>query len=176
MFQYHATHIYKDNSTKEKIDSVVSGPSRHVWEKSLSNELGRLAQGNANEVRHTDIVDFLHKYEVPRDIIVAYDTFVLNHRPLKIEKYRVRITVGGNSLTCEENARSSAANILETKVLINSVILDVRNGEKVMTADIKDYFFATLMDRPEYMKVLYKYLPTDIKQKYNLDTKITSNN
>ena len=32
------------------------------------------------------------------------------------------------------------------------------------------------MDQPEYMKVLYNHLPDDIKQKYNLHTKVTSNN
>ena len=32
------------------------------------------------------------------------------------------------------------------------------------------------MDRSEYRKVLYKHLPADMKQKYNLHTKVTSNN
>ena len=32
------------------------------------------------------------------------------------------------------------------------------------------------MDRPEYMKVLYKHLLDDIKQKYNFHNKVTSNN
>ena len=45
-----------------------------------------------------------------------------------------------------------------------------------MTADIKDYFLATHMARPEYMKVHYKHLPDDIKKKYNLHTKVTPNN
>ena len=45
-----------------------------------------------------------------------------------------------------------------------------------MTANIRDYFLVNPMDRPEYMKVFYKYLTDDIKQKYNLHTKSTSNN
>ena len=32
------------------------------------------------------------------------------------------------------------------------------------------------MDWPEYMKVLYKHFPAEKKQKYNLHTKVTSNN
>ena len=45
-----------------------------------------------------------------------------------------------------------------------------------MTEDIKNYFLATPMDWSEYMKVLYKHLLEDIKLKYNLHTKVTSNN
>ena len=94
---------------------------------------------------------------------VTYATFFLDHRPLKTEEYRVRITVGENRLTYEEDAGSSAVNLLETRVLINSVISDAKNGVKFMTVDIKEYFLATPMDRPEYMKVLYKHIPADIK-------------
>ena len=60
---------------KKTIDNVINGPTQHVWEKSLSNEWGRLAQGNASRVRHTDTIDFVHKHEVPRDIDVTYPTF-----------------------------------------------------------------------------------------------------
>ena len=60
--------------------------------------------------------------------------------------------------------------------MINSVISDAKVGARFMTADIKDYFLATPMDRPEYMKVQFKHLPEDIKKKYNLHTKVTSNN
>ena len=44
-----------------------------------------------------------------------------------------------------------------------------------MTADIKYYFLATPMDKPEYMKVHIKHIPEDITLKYNLHTKVTSN-
>ena len=45
-----------------------------------------------------------------------------------------------------------------------------------MTADIKDYFLATPMNKSEYMKVQYKYLPDDIELQYNLQEKVTANN
>ena len=44
-----------------------------------------------------------------------------------------------------------------------------------MSTDIKDYFLATPMKEPEYMKTRYKYVPEDIKQRYNLDSKVTIN-
>ena len=66
MFQHKACHIFRPNGTKETIDSMLQGPLRAVWEKSLSNEWGRLAQGNKYGVRSTDTIDFVHKHEVPK--------------------------------------------------------------------------------------------------------------
>ena len=58
--------------------------------------------------------------------------------------------------------------MLETKILINSVISDAKKGAHFMTTDLKDDFLNTPMARKEYMKVPYKYFPEDIRQRYNL--------
>ena len=42
-----------------------------------------------------------------------------------------------------------------------------------MIADIKDYFLATPMKNPEFMRVNIKYFPQDIIEKYNLYLKVT---
>ena len=65
-------------------------------------------------------------------------------------------------LSYEEDSGPPAADFLETKVLINSVISNAKSGAQFMTSDIKDYFLATPMDRPEYINVPYKHLPEDI--------------
>ena len=62
----------------------------------------------------------------------------LDHVPLKIEEYRVRITVGGNRLSYEEDSGYLSANLLKTTIFINSVISDAKSGAQFMTADIKD--------------------------------------
>ena len=67
--------------------------------------------------------------------------------------YRVRIAVGGDKLTYDNDTGSLAVNLLETKVLLNSTILDATKVSHFMTADIKDYFLATPMAKAEYMKV-----------------------
>ena len=90
---------------------------------------------------------------MPQDRDVTYATFVLDHIPFKTEEHRVRIIVGDNMLTCAEDSGSLASNLLETKVLINSIISDARRGARFMTADIKDYFLATPMEQAEYMKI-----------------------
>ena len=43
-----------------------------------------------------------------------------------------------------------------------------------MSADLKDHFLASPMNRPEYMKIPYKYFPDDIIKKYNLQNKVSN--
>ena len=85
----------------------------------------------------------------------------------------MRITVGGDKLSYDLDAGSPAANILETKLLINGTISDSKQGAWFMTADIKDYFLASPMEKPEYMKVHLRHIPLDIRSKYEINTKAT---
>ena len=59
-------------------------------------------------------------------------------RPLKEEKYRIRITGGGDKLDFCGDASSVAASLATVKLLLNSVVST--KGEKFTTADIKDFF------------------------------------
>ena len=99
---------------------------------------------------------------------VAYANMVCDIRPAKSEKYRVRLTIGGDVLDYYGDASSPAASLLETKLLINSVISTP--GARFMSMDLKDHFLCTPMLNPECMKIPYKYFPgDDIKEKYELD-------
>ena len=173
LFQLCTNHIYRPDGKKETIDTLLKGSDRDIWTQSLSNEWGRLAQGNDNNVSATDTIEFIHRYEVPEGRDVTYATFVIDYRPLKSEPYRVRITVGGDRLSYQADAGSPAANLLETKLLINSTISEAAKGARFMSADLKDFFLATPMAENEYMRVPYKYFPHDIRKRYNLDTKVT---
>ena len=119
---------------------------------NLSNEWGRLAKGNVNGVRSTDTFEFIFKYKVPNNGDIIYITYALDHRPFK-RTIQVQIIVGGNRLNYIDDTGSLASNLLETKVFINSTISDINKGAKLVTADIKDYFLATPVDKPNYMKV-----------------------
>ena len=88
----------------------------------------------------------------------------------------MRITVGGDRLIYLDDAGSPAANLMETKLLVNSTISHAKDGARFMSADIKNYFLATPMAQSEYMKVQYKHIPEDIRKKYNLQHKLTSDN
>lgn len=77
--------------------------------------------------------------------------------PLKDEMWRICIVVGGDKLDYEFESRSPAANMLETKLLFNSVISNAYKGEKSCSMDLKGMFFCTPMANLEYMKVPYKF-------------------
>jgi hypothetical protein len=64
IFSHTANHIFKPNGSKETIDSVLKSEAGMLWDKSLSNEWGRLAQGNKHGVRSTDTIYFIHIHEL----------------------------------------------------------------------------------------------------------------
>ena len=117
----------------------------------------------------TDTIDFIDRNEVPHDKKVTYGNFICDYRPLKTEKYRVRLTVGGDKLPYPDDPGSPAASLLETKLIINSTISDAHKGARFMCADLKDHFLASPMDKPEFMRIKYKYFPAAIRLQYDLD-------
>ena len=168
-------HIYNTtNGKKETIDSLRQGKDNIIWENSLSNEWGRLANGTLkNPNGGSNTIEFVMHHDVPSNRDITYASFVCDYRPLKEDPYRVRIVVGGDRLSYNDDAGSPAASLIETKLIINSTISDNRRGARFFTADIKDYFLATPMSRPEYMKVHIKHFPKDIVEKYNLNNKVS---
>ena len=93
----------------------------------------------------TDTINFIHKDEVLQNPDITYATFVLYYRPLKIEPHRVRITVGGDRLTYNADAGAPAANMLETKILINSTIPDAKHGARLCQRILKIFFLQCLL-------------------------------
>ena len=89
-------HIYNKNGKRETLNSQRKSSQKEVWEQALSNEWGRLAQGNKFGVQPTDTIDFIAKTDITIGKDVTYASLVCDHRPLKIEPWRVRIVVGGN--------------------------------------------------------------------------------
>ena len=131
-------HIYS-NQVKQNIDSLLKGENKEIWTKSLTNELGRLSQGITN-VKGNYVVEFFKKSEVPKNRKVTYSNMICDYKPLKKEKHRVRLTIGGDKLEYFGDTTSPAASLLETKLLINSTISDSNKGARFMTLDIKDFF------------------------------------
>ena len=69
---------------------------------------------------------------------------------MKIQKW----TGGyGGRLLYDAYSGSPATDLLETKVLLNSVISNTKDGATFLSMDLKDIFLYTPMHRPEYMKV-----------------------
>lgn len=165
-------HIYDDNGNKLSLEKLLVGEDSNRWKKALSNELGRLTQSSDADVASADAMDFIFHHEVPNGSKVTYANFVCDHRPLKDEPWRVRLVVGGDKLNYEFDSGSPAASLLETKILLNSVISDTRKGARFMSLDLKDFFLTSPMPDAEYMKIPTKYLPQDIINRYSLTDKI----
>ena len=112
---YTANRIYKENGAKETIDFLITGKSKDVWLRSLSNDWGRLAQGNVHGVKGTNTIKFISKNDVPSNKKVTCTSFACDFRLLKEEQHRVRIAVGGDKLEHSDDDGSPSANFLETK-------------------------------------------------------------
>ena len=168
-------HVYDANGKRLSLDALLNGDQKEIWIQANSNEIGRLAQGNVHGVKSTDTMDFIFKHEVPAHKKITYANFVCDIRHLKDEPYRVRLVVGGDKLPYDDDAGSPAASILETKLLINSVISGAKQGARFLSMDLKDFFLASPMPEPEFMKIHRRYIPEDIIIKYNLEQKFDNN-
>ena len=58
-------HIYDNTGRRIRVLDLLQGNESKTWQKSMSMELGRLAQGNKYGVTPTDTIDFIMKHEVP---------------------------------------------------------------------------------------------------------------
>ena len=86
-------------------------------------------------------MDFIHKHEVPTHKVFTYANFVCDYRPLKSEPFRVRMTVGGDKLSYDNDTGSPTASLLEAKLLANSVISDHKKyNAKFCAIYLKDFF------------------------------------
>ena len=130
--------MYESDGPKESLDSLLQRSTANTWKKSLSHELGRIVQGIDN-IDGNNVVDYINKCEIPKDRIVTYANVIWYYRPNKSEPYRVRLTVVIDRLPYPDDAVSPAASLLETKLLLNSTILDVDQGARFMTMDITDF-------------------------------------
>ena len=140
LFTQSLNHMYHPvDGHKMSLDELLTGDMKDTWVTSLSNEIGRLTQGNTHGVRWTNTMEFIFRHEVPDDRKVTYANFVCDFRPNKDDPYRVQLIVGGDKLEYDQDACSPAASLLETKLLVNSIISDAKKGARFMSADVKDF-------------------------------------
>ena len=161
-------HMFTDEGRKQSLDQLLKGNNANIWKTALSNELGRLAQG-VQDIKGNDVVDFIPYQSVPQGRIITYANMVCDIHPLKSEKYRVHLTVGGDRLQYPDDTASPAASLLEAKLLINSTISQSAQNARFMTINIKDFFLQTIMSEAEYMKIHEKYFLADIREQYSID-------
>ena len=141
---------------------------REDWLRSSANEFGRLAQGVGGRVKGTNTIKFIPKNQVPVDRFkdCTYGRFVCDVRPQKAEPNRTRLTIGGDRINYPGEVGTPTADMLLVKILFNSVIST--DGAKFMTADIKDFYLNTPLQRYEYVRLRLPDIPDEIIAEYNL--------
>jgi hypothetical protein len=137
-----------------------------LWTRGFGNECGRLFQG-IRDIPGTDTCFFIKLKNIPRDRNITHGKIVCDYKPLKKEKERVRLTVGGDILDYSGDVATSTADITTFKILINSTLST--EDAAMMTMDIKNYCLGTPLPRFEYMKMMLSRFPEEIIQKYNLN-------
>ena len=104
----------------------------------------------------------IHKYENP----------VYVDHPRKDDLYLIRLTIGVESLPHPSESGSTSATLPEEKIFFNSIISTP--GSQFIYADIKDYFICSPMERFEYIKITFLWIPKEIRIQYNLYSLVDS--
>ena len=86
--------------------------------------------------------------------------------PKKLETYRVRLMVDGDTLNYLRDASSVTASLATVKLLLSST-LSTPNAV-FLTTDIKVFFYGTSLPDPEFMKLSFSILPEEIINQYKL--------
>ncbi len=170
---YQYAHAVIDTVTgksceyRHLITGTVDGHSKEEWQHSFANELGRLANGvGARMPTGTGTIKFIPVTQVPDGRKPTYGRIVVSVRPQKTEKYRTRLTVGGNLIEYPFEVSTPTADLTTAKLLFNSVVSTP--NAKFMVTDIKDFYLNTEMARHEFMKLPLNLIPEEIVQQYNL--------
>jgi hypothetical protein len=101
---------------------------RKTWQRSSANEYGRTMQGigknrpDGEEIKGTDIMHLIKKYNIPKGKKITYARFVSEIRFKKAEIHRTRLTAGGNLLDYEGKTSTDTAGMETIKIHINSTI------------------------------------------------------
>ena len=138
-----------------------------IWSPSASNEFGRLMDGNKYGVVGTQAMEMIKPSDISNNRTITYASMVCGYRPLKQEAHHCRLVVGGDKLPYASNSAAPAANLIESKILFNSVIST--KGAKFMTIDIRNFFLSSHMQHPEYMKIHQDDILQDILDQYKAD-------
>jgi hypothetical protein len=87
-------------------------------------------------------------------------------RPEKPEPRRVRFTVGGDQVDYPGAVSTKTADLSTCKILFNSVLSTP--DAKLMTADLRDFYLETPMERYEYVRIAIDIFPQSIINGYDL--------
>ena len=158
--------VNPDTGELAEYKALLQSSAREEWSTGFCNEVGRLFQGY-KDIKGTDTCKFIHKKEIPQGRTATYIRVVVADRPRKVEKCRVRLTVGGDRVDYPGEVSTKTSDLITAKLLFNSVISTP--GSKFMSLDIKDFYLNNELPRKEYARIHLSLIPQDIIEQYNLN-------
>ena len=140
--------------------TAMSGPDRESWQQAEFEELVRLVE--------TKTIRAIHPSDQPSDR--AKDTTYFSPQTKEkikdgVKVFRIRGTAGGDLINYPGAVSARTAELTVVKVLLNAT---VSANAHFVTADIKDFYLGTPLDRPEFIRLPLKYLPTKFLDLYSL--------
>ena len=131
-----------------------------IWESAASEEFDRLIVG-------TKTMHFIPACDVPTDRLISYYNPQCKSK-LQDGKlvYRVRGVVGGNRSDYEGAVTARTASMTDVKIFLNAAISE---GATFITADIKDFYLQSVLERPEYMRIMRSQVPPATQLQYNIE-------
>ena len=161
--QYHGLHActaldLNEDGTPLTSNSALKGPDKAIWEKAHGEEIIRLIDSKTGR--------FIHRHDMPADRKAAYYNPQLK---IKIKngvlQYRVRGTIGGDQVHYPGETTAYTAHLETIRLLLNAVVSE---HASFLTADIKDFYLGTPLERKEYMRINIKHIPADVQKQYNI--------
>jgi len=147
-----------EDGTRLTSASALKGPDKLLWEKAHGEEIVRLVESQTGR--------FIHRNEMPADRKAAYYNPQLK---IKVKadgiQRRVRGTIGGDQVQYPGVTAAYTAHLETIRVLLNSIVSE---HASILTADIKDFYLGTPLDRKEYMRINLKHIPFDVQQRYDI--------
>ena len=80
MPMHFINQICTADGKRETIDSLITGSNKDIWAKSLSNDWGRLAQGNSLGIKGTDTIECIHQHQVRKDSSATHASHTIKVR------------------------------------------------------------------------------------------------
>ena len=146
--------------------SALKGPDKVLWEKAHGEEIVRLMESKTGR--------FIHTYEMPKDRTWSYYNPQLKTKlkPEGIQR-RVRGTIGGDKVYYPGVTAAYVAHLETIRLQLNAAASE---DAFICTADIKDFYLGTPLDRKEYMRISLKHIPSDIQERYNIASMVHNGN
>ena len=147
-----------DDGTPLTSTSALQGPERDRWMIAHGEEIIRIIESNTGRL--------IFRHEMPSDRKAAYynPQLKIKHKPEGVQ-YRVRGTIGGDQIEYPGAKAAYTATLETIRALLNAVVSE---DAMFFTADIKDFYLGTPLDRPEYMRISLKHIPPDVQARYSM--------